>query len=316
MKKLIVLAMIMTVALLVTALVHAQTPVNDLKPTFINQTPGLYVNGWPAFTVSYPKEWGEAPLAPGNIFAAGGTRPDVPPGGFLPLLRISVFTNVLPLDDWARLTMPLMLQIYTDIKVLTDKPSRLKDGTPAREAEWQGVLKYDVALGSIKNGPKISNFVLMTKKDLAWVSITLIDDKRIGEDLKKIADSLTFQPAREEPVSVPPDVQAFLDMYSTDVVSGDVKLIMAHFSDRFRHSGVNKAFFEQLFQNDPSFPIKRGVISQEPTVTVFKLHGEKAYVDGFYLVKVRGDANALKTPTEFQQIINEHGQWKWYGNQK
>jgi hypothetical protein len=56
MKKLIVLAVIMAVMVLVAALAQAQGPANDLKPTFISPVPGLYVNGWPAFTVSYPKE--------------------------------------------------------------------------------------------------------------------------------------------------------------------------------------------------------------------------------------------------------------------
>jgi hypothetical protein len=37
---------------------------------------------------------------------------------------------------------------------------------------------------------------------------------------------------------------------------------------------------------------------------------------GFISEKAKGDTNALKTPMEFQQIINEHGQWKWFGNQK
>ena len=58
MKRLIVLSIIMAVMVLVAALAHAQSPATDLKPTFISPTPtpGLYVNGWPAFTVSYPKE--------------------------------------------------------------------------------------------------------------------------------------------------------------------------------------------------------------------------------------------------------------------
>jgi hypothetical protein len=60
MKKLIVLSLL-TLMLLrgsFLGLVYAQGPANDLKPTFISRTPtpGLYVNGWPAFTVSYPKE--------------------------------------------------------------------------------------------------------------------------------------------------------------------------------------------------------------------------------------------------------------------
>jgi hypothetical protein len=61
MKKLIVLSLIMAGIVLMTgfsAPTKAQTPASDLKPTFINPTPmpGLFVNGWPPFTVSYPKE--------------------------------------------------------------------------------------------------------------------------------------------------------------------------------------------------------------------------------------------------------------------
>ena len=318
MKRLIVLPLLMVMLLgggfLATS--QAQAPANDLKPTFISPIPGLYVNGWPAFTVSYPKEWGEVPLVVADVFAAGVARPDIAPGAYAPILRVEVFSSPLPLEDWAKINMPVVLQIITDIKVLSDKPSQLKDGTPVREVEWEGVLKYDPAAGSIKNGPKLSNFIVMTKKGLAWVQITLIDDKKIGEDLKKIAYSLTFLPGREEPVQVPPDVRAFLDMWCADVKNGDVKTIMAHFSDRFRTSGLNKAFLEQWFRNDPSSPIQRGVISWEPTVTVFEPHGDKAYVDGFVIEKAKGDANSVKVGMLFQQIIKEHGEWRWFGNQR
>ena len=156
----------------------------------------------------------------------------------------------------------------------------------------------------------------MTKKGLVWVQITLIDDKKIGEDLKKIAYSLAFQQGREEPVNVPSDVRAFLDMWCADAKSNDVKTIMGHFSDRFLFSGTNKAFMEQWLRNDPASPIQKDVISEEPTVTVFEPRGDKAYVDGFWLRKAKGDADAVKIPMFFQQIIKENGQWKWYGNQK
>ena len=59
MRKLIVLLLLTALMLLggsLLAPVHAQSPATDLKPTFISPTPGLYVNGWPPFTVSYPKE--------------------------------------------------------------------------------------------------------------------------------------------------------------------------------------------------------------------------------------------------------------------
>jgi hypothetical protein len=313
MKKVIVLLLLTAVMLLggnFLAPAQAQSPANDLKPTFISPTPGLYVNGWPPFTVSYPKEWVEVPLVVADVFAAGVARPDVAPGAYAPILRVEVFPSPLPLEDWAKINMPVVLQIFTDIEVLSDKPSQLKDGTPVREVEWEGVLKYDPAAGSIKNGPKLSNFIVMTKKGLAWVQTTLIDDKKIGEDLKKYAYSLAFQQGREEPVKVSSDVRAFLDMWCADVKSGDVKTIMGHFSDRFRHSGMNKVFYEQRFRSDP------GITSCEPTVTAFEPRGDRAYVDGFNLVKPKGDANALKTPIGFQQIVNEHGEWKWFGNQK
>jgi len=61
MKKFVAVSLIMAGIVLMTgfsAPTKAQAPANDLKPTFISPTPtpGLYVNGWPAFTVSYPKE--------------------------------------------------------------------------------------------------------------------------------------------------------------------------------------------------------------------------------------------------------------------
>lgn len=59
MKKLIAVSLTIAGMVLMAGFftpAHAQAPANDLKPTFISPTPGLYVNGWPAFTVSYPKE--------------------------------------------------------------------------------------------------------------------------------------------------------------------------------------------------------------------------------------------------------------------
>jgi hypothetical protein len=305
MKRLIVLSLL-TVMLLaggILAPAQAQSPANDLKPTFMSPTPGLYINGWPAFTVSYPKEWVEG-VWPGAVFRAGVPRPNLPPS---PVLTIYVPLSPLPLEDWAKLLMPTYnMEIATDFMVRSDKPSRLKDGTPSREVELEYVLK---------NGPKAKDFILMTKTDLAWVVIALgADEGKPGEDLKRIAYSLTFQPGREKPVQVPPDVRAFLDMYCADFRSGDVNLAMAHFSDRYFEHGSTKAFIEQWFRNDPHF--QQGSISCEATVTVFEPHGDKAYVDGFFLIKGKGETSAVRVPMIFRQIINEHGQWRWYGTQK
>jgi hypothetical protein len=311
MKKLIVLPMIMAVLLLVAAPAHAQSPANDLKPTFISPTPGLYVNGWPAFTVSYPKEWVEVPVPFYQLFGAGAPRANLSPS---PSFYITVVSSVLPLEDWAKSMMPFYAMIGTDIKILSDKASQLKDGTPAREVQLEYVSKGSQGMGA---GLKQNDFHLMTNKDTSCVDVSLsTGEEKAGEDVKRIAYSLTFQPDREKPVQVPPDVRAFLDMHCTDNVSGDIKLILEHFSDRFRHSGISRADFEQWLRNDPLSPVRRRLISFEPIVTVFEPRGDKAYVDGFFLQKAKDDTNAVKIQMSFQQIINEHGEWKWFGNQK
>jgi hypothetical protein len=258
-KRFIILLLLTAVTLLaggVLVAAHAQSPGTDLKPTFISPTPGLYVHGWPAFTVSYPKEWVELPLTPLAFFRAGGVRPDLPPGVHLPTLSIGAQQTTFPLEDWARIYLPTIAQFGTDLKILSDKPSQLQDDTPAREAELEYVLKSDPSQGSIRNGPKVNTFILMVKKDLVWISIMLMDTRgSIGVELKKIAYSLSFLPGREEPVKVPPDVRAFLDMYCADVVGHDPSAIMAHYIDRFLQSGLKKAFFERSLQNNPAFPI-------------------------------------------------------------
>ena len=73
---------------------------------------------------------------------------------------------------------------------------------------------------------------------------------------------------------------------------------------------------ERYFRNNPSSPIQMGVISRQATATVFEAHGDKAYIDGFLLDKTKGDANGQKLSIYYQQIINEHGQWRWFGSQK
>ncbi len=203
--------------------------------------------------------------------------------------------------------MSVWVAPFTDIKVLSDRPSKLEDGTPAREVEVECVYQ----------GTKRNDLLLATKKEMTWVTILVdADEGKLGEDVKMIAYSLTFQPDREKPVNVPPDVRAFLDMYCNDIGSHDVKTIMAHYSDRFRHSGANKAYYEKSLRSYLGLLIQKGATISMPTVTVFEPRGDKAYVDGFWLYKEKGDPIAVKAPMGFQQIVNEHGQWKWFGNQK
>jgi hypothetical protein len=62
MKKLIVTSIIMAGIVLIAGIAaptEAQSPAPDDKPTFYKLTPGTYVNGWPRFTMTYPKDWVE-----------------------------------------------------------------------------------------------------------------------------------------------------------------------------------------------------------------------------------------------------------------
>jgi len=319
MKRLIA-ASVLTALVLSTGgfltLTHGQTPANELKPTFISPTPGLYVNGWPPFTVSYPKEWAVLRENPGDFFRVGGTRPGLPPEAHMPQLGIGIGVTPLPLEDWTKLFMPSLQQFLTDIKVLSDKPFRLKDGTPAREIEVEGLPVYNPVRGKVTDEPKIVLYYLLTNRSITWVWVRIVEVKAMfEEDLKKHAYSLTFLPGREEPVEVPPDVRAFLEMFCTDMMSRDITSIMGHFSDGYLQSGGNKASQERDYRAHPEMFPPPGV-TLEPVVTIYEPHGDRAYVDGFILVNAKNGTNPVKAPLYNRQIIKEQGRWKWYGNQK
>ena len=316
MKKLIVLSLL-TVMLLggdFLAPAHAQTPANDLKPTFISPTPGLYVSGWPAFTVSYPKKWVETLPFPGQDFRVGAARTPMPP---LPELGIAVFVNFAPLSDMAQWYIRTVKSTGKDFKVVYDKPTKLKDSTPAREAEIEWTMTGLTGAHAFSPMAKRNTFLLGAKRESAWISLALSDEKgRIGNDLKRIAYSLRLQPGKEKPVQVPPDVGEFLDKWHKDIVDGDVAMVMSNVSDRFNYNGMDKAAMEQWMRDDPSSPLQAGLASLNTTVTVFEVRGDQAYLSGFNGGKLKSGAPAPITPLGNMQIIKENGQWKWYGNHK
>ena len=80
MKIIILVSVIMAVMFLTwgsVAPAHAQDSAKDDKPTFYHLVPGTYVNGWPRFTVTYPKEWtAERPdVAAGQVFLVSPPGP-------------------------------------------------------------------------------------------------------------------------------------------------------------------------------------------------------------------------------------------------
>ena len=94
-----------------------------------------------------------------------------------------------PLELAAGIYLQEIAKISGDVKLLYDKPTQRADGTPAREAEFEGT---DTASGIRRKG-----LFVTTSKGTDWVVTTVIVDSSKGEmdeSLKKIAHSLKFKP--------------------------------------------------------------------------------------------------------------------------
>jgi hypothetical protein len=294
MKKLIVLSVILGVTLLAGnffAPAHAQDSTKEEKPTFYRLVPGTYVNGWPRFTITYPKDWVEETPMFHEIFRA--SAPDQALGEKV-TIAINPFSESL--DKVAGLNVSGFKAIAKDVAVLSDKPSQLRDGIPAREVELQMVL----------NGLAFNYLFIGTKKGDTLIGVGVGSFRgRIREDLKAILYSLEFQPGKDEPVKVSPDIQEFLDKYCSAIVSHDVAKVMTHFSDRYLNSGVKKGEMERFWRQyiGPITSIEVGITDLVPM-------GDKVYLAGFSRL------NFGRQVLKWTSIIKENGEWKWYGNQR
>jgi hypothetical protein len=183
-----------------------------------------------------------------------------------------------------------------DVTTISDKPSRLRDGTPAREIE----------LRMLFNGAPRNVMSLAAQKGdvMAYMSVES-PNGRIGEDLKAILYSIEFQPDKDKPVKVPPDVEAFVETHMSDRLSHDLAKVMANYSDRYLNSGTRKGEMERWLR-----PVIDSWMSAKAVWTDFVPAGDKAYVAGF-VVSSFGTFQVIETC-----IIKENGEWKLYGNQR
>lgn len=147
--------------------------------------PGLYVNHWPAFSLTYPVGWQEKMPERRFVF-----RAEAPEG--IPSLRISVIPGMdMPLENTIAFFLPVLEKMGQNIKVIYDKAAVLEDDTPAREMEIEWMPD---------GGPKLNTLFLTAKSEDAWIAVALSDTKGlIGEDLRKIPYSLKIRPARKIP---------------------------------------------------------------------------------------------------------------------
>jgi hypothetical protein len=296
MKKLIVVSATIAVVLLIGSsfiLCHAQEAAKEEKSTFYHLVPGTYVNGWPRFTITYPKDWVELTPQPQEVFRAADPNPT---HGEI-FLVAHPWTTPQPLDKLADGLLSFFKVIAKDVTVVTDKPYRLRDGTPAREVELQMVL----------NGLPANHLSLATKKDNMVFSTGVSSGRgRIREDLKAILYSLESQPGKDEPVKVPADIQEFFDKLNNDTVSHDFAKSMTHYSDRYLNSGVRKGELERWRRQWIG-----SVTSVKVVITDFVPSGDRAYLTGFVIFTPFGTFPITDT-----SIIKENGEWKWYGNQR
>ena len=294
MKRLIVLSAMMAVMFLTGGSVApacAQDSAKDDTPTFYHLVPGTYVNGWPRFTIHYPKEWVERQTMPGETFRVSAPGP-VPSPAFV----YALLSNAPPLDKFADLTASFFKTVAKDVTIISDKPSRLRDGTPAREIELRML---------INGAPRNVMSLAAQKGDVMVHMLVESPNGRIGEDLKAILYSIEFQPDKDKPVKVPPDFEAFVEMHMSNRLSHDLAKVMANYSDRYLNSGTRKGEMERWLR-----PVIDSWMSAKAVWTDFVPAGDKAYVAGF-VVSNFGTFQVIETC-----IIKENGEWKLYGNQR
>jgi len=209
---------------------------------------------------------------------------------------VVVWSSPDPLDRLVDMNLKSLRAHATDVTVVSDKPSQLRDGTLARENE----LRF------LQNGIPGDVLCLAAKKGDEWVLLcTGSETGKTAEEMRAMIYSLEFQPGFDKPVRVPPDVQEFLTRWSSDLVSHDMGKVMAHYSEKYLNSGVRKGEAERtrrLFIDS--------VTSSEVVITEFLPVGDIAYLTGF------STSNLGRFPIGGTSIIKENGEWKWYGNQR
>jgi hypothetical protein len=241
--------------------------------------------------MTYPKDWVEV----ASMFAVGEVFKVSPPRSVSDLPCLTVFLYLLPIETFGKDIVGLLKIIATDVTIVSDKPSQLRDGTPARE----------VGINMVQNGEPLYMLYLVTKKGDTALGTYVASRGKIGEDLKAILYSVEFEPGKDEPVKVPLDVQELLDRHCSASVAHDVTQLMTHYSDRYLNSGTRKGGMEQFHRD-----IIGRITSCEIGITDLVPAGDRVYLTGFMNV------NMGKWPLPGTSIIKENGEWKWYGNQR
>jgi hypothetical protein len=296
MKKLIVLSLIMAGMILMAdgfTPAYPQASTTEDTPTFYRLVPGTYVNGYPRFTIHYPKDWVERPAFQerGGVF-----RASLPGASYSPGFSILINTYPGPLNKLSDVVMRTYRAISVDATLVSDKTIQLPDGSEAQEVETTAVMY---------GGPR-TEVAVGIKKGEWWTMISMAAPAtRIGDDLRAIPYTIKYEPEKDKPVKVPSDVQAFFDTWKAAILAHDLAKVMTHYSDRYLNSGTKKGGMEPFWRQMIGL-----FTASEVGITEFIPAGDGAYVAGF------GSTNLGKGMLSDTSIIKENGEWKWYGNQR
>jgi len=244
--------------------------------------------------VAYSKYMVEKQSVIGALFAAGTPGPTR-----YPLLYIAV-SRLRSFEEQVEYQLRSMQSIFTDATVVGEKPSHLRDGTPAREVEFH----------YLANGVSLNHVFLYVRKGDLFVCPSVISSSGSpGEDLKAMLYSIEFQPEKDKPVKVPPDVQEFLDKWGSAIVAHDPAEVMTYYSDKFLFSGRRKAEWGRHAKS-----VIDSITSFKTTITDFVAAGDKAYLAGF--VSIGETIHSFNFDLyRGTMIIKQNGSWRWYGNQ-
>ena len=114
--------------------------------------------GTPAFVIEYPSNYENDPLQPNQVLRAKA------PGG-VPVFEMAVSDPPKEegkLEDHGKNYAKLLETLGTEVKILSQKPAKLKDGTPAQEItiEWKfnGVFPLLSLVVAVMKDNKIVSF--------------------------------------------------------------------------------------------------------------------------------------------------------------
>jgi methyltransferase (TIGR00027 family) len=123
-----------------------------------------------------------------------------------------------------------------------------------------------------------------------------------------IASPGKLQEPTVDRVSVPDDVQAFLNAYCESCRNADLAGMLTHFSRKYLLDGVTKEGMVPILKRAC---VDRRVSESHIVLTRYEQSGNIAKIDGYV------QHSGYRIPLMIPEIVKEpDGHWRWYGNQK